>query len=85
MSTEYLQRIVNLERRDYDAIKKVAREKGLGGKSFSAALRLIIREWETLTNTITLKPGSGSCPNCYFFLPFMLTILPLTPDPDLQT
>jgi hypothetical protein len=55
MSTEYLQRIVNLERRDYDAIKKVACEKGLGGKGFSAALRLIIREWETFTHTITLK------------------------------
>ena len=38
MSTEYLQRIVNLECRDYDAIKKVTREKGLGGKGFSAAL-----------------------------------------------
>ena len=59
MSTEYLQRIVNLERRDYDAIKKVAREKGLGGKGFSAALRLIIREWETLTKTIIPKPDAS--------------------------
>ena len=59
MSTEYLQRIVNLERRDYDAIKKVAHEKGLGGKGFSAALRLIIREWETFTHTITPKPDAS--------------------------
>ena len=59
MSTEYLQRIVNLERRDYDTIKKVAREKGLGGKGFSAALRLIIREWEMLTNTIIPKPDAS--------------------------
>ena len=48
MPTVYLQRIVNLERRDYDAIKQVAQEKGLGGKGFSAALRLIIREWQDL-------------------------------------
>jgi hypothetical protein len=53
MSTKYLQRIVNLERRDYDTIKKVAHEKGLGGKGFSAAHRLIIREWETFTIKIT--------------------------------
>jgi len=59
MSTEYLQRIVNLERRDYDAIKKIAREKGLDGKGFSTALRLIIREWETLTNTITPNPDAS--------------------------
>ena len=57
MSTEFLQRVVNLERRDYDAIKKVAQKKGLGGKGFSAALRLIIREWGTFTCTITQKPG----------------------------
>ena len=52
MSTEYLQRIVNLERRDYDTIKKVAREKGLGGKGFSAALRLIIHEWEAFMTKV---------------------------------
>ena len=57
MSTEFLQRVVNLEHRDYDAIKKVAQKKGLGGKGFSAALRLIIREWGTFTYTITQKPG----------------------------
>ena len=59
MSTEYLQRIVNLERRDYDAIKKVTCEKGLGGKGFSAALRLIIHEWETFSHTITPKPNAS--------------------------
>ena len=41
---KYVRRIVNLERRDYDYIKQVAEEKGLGGKGFSAAVRLICRE-----------------------------------------
>ena len=46
MNTEYIQRIVNLEPSDYQAVKRCAQEKGFGGKGFSAALRLIIREWE---------------------------------------
>jgi len=53
MPTDYLQRIVNLERRDYDTIKQVAQDKGLGGKGFSAALRLIIREWQDLKSRLT--------------------------------
>jgi len=52
MPTDYLQRIVNLERRDYDTIKQVAQDKGLGKKGFSAALRLIIREWQNLKSKI---------------------------------
>ena len=48
MPTDYLQRIVNLERRDYYTIKQVAQDKSLGKKGFSAALRLIIREWQDL-------------------------------------
>jgi len=53
MPTDYLQRIVNLERRDYDTIKQVAQDKGLGKKGFSAALRLIIREWKELQSKIS--------------------------------
>ena len=53
MPTDYLQRIVNLERRDYDLIKQVAQDKGLGKKGFSAALRLIIREWKELQSKIS--------------------------------
>lgn len=52
MPTDYLQRIVNLERRDYDTIKQVAQDKGLGKKGFSAVLRLIIREWQDLKTKI---------------------------------
>ncbi len=42
---EYVQRFVNLEKQDYWIVKRLAAEKGLGLKGFSAALRLIIREW----------------------------------------
>lgn len=45
MATLYIQRQVNLEPRDYRAIRYMARHKGLGDRGFSAALRLIIREW----------------------------------------
>jgi hypothetical protein len=40
--------MVNLEARDYLLIRQVAQEKGLGKKGFSAALRLIVREWAHL-------------------------------------
>lgn len=43
---EFMPRCVNLEARDYRIVREAADEKGLGSKGFSAALRLIIREWE---------------------------------------
>jgi hypothetical protein len=46
--TVYVRRIVSLEQVDFDTIKRVALERGLGGKGFSAALRLIIKEWQVL-------------------------------------
>ena len=39
----YIRRIVSLEACDYRTIRKLPAEKGLGGKGFSAALRMIIR------------------------------------------
>ncbi len=44
--THYVCRMVNLEGRDYRLVRIVAKERGLGAKGFSAALRMIIREWE---------------------------------------
>ncbi|MCD6400520.1 MAG: hypothetical protein J7L73_01205 [Anaerolineales bacterium] len=41
----YIRRMVNLGKEDYWIIKRIAQEKGLGSRGFSAALRLIIREW----------------------------------------
>jgi hypothetical protein len=42
-SSQYVQRMVNLEPRDYRLVRRVAQEKGLGKRGFSAALRLILR------------------------------------------
>ena len=41
----YIRRMINLEQSDYWTVRRVVQEKGLGAKGFSAALRLIIREW----------------------------------------
>lgn len=43
---EFMPRFVNLEKGDYWIVKRAAEERGLGLKGFSAALRLIIREWQ---------------------------------------
>jgi hypothetical protein len=45
---KYVARNVNLEACDYRAVKQFCVQNGLGGKGFSAALRMIIREWAAL-------------------------------------
>lgn len=45
---EYIPRLVNLTLQDYRTVRRLAEEKGLGSKGFSAALRMIIREWSAL-------------------------------------
>jgi hypothetical protein len=49
MHTPYIQRMVNLESIDYRIVRRLAERKGLGRRGFSAALRLIVREWDYLT------------------------------------
>jgi len=39
-------RNVSLELKDYEIVSKFAKENGLGGKGFSAALRFIIRTFD---------------------------------------
>jgi hypothetical protein len=46
MPVQYVQRMVNFELSDYRLVKDCALEYGLGSRSFSAATRLIIREWQ---------------------------------------
>ncbi|MFC2053743.1 hypothetical protein ACFLV7_05515 [Chloroflexota bacterium] len=46
MPATYIPQIVNLEVNDVRLIRLVAEEQKLGEKGFSAALRLIIREWQ---------------------------------------
>ena len=45
MQRDYVPRMINLERSDYQIVKRFAETRGLGDKGFSAALRMIIREW----------------------------------------
>ncbi len=47
-TSRYINRMVNLEPRDYRIVRRAADDRGLGGKGFSAALRIIIREWEAI-------------------------------------
>ena len=46
MQRDYVPRMINLERSDYQIVKRMAEEHGLGDKGFSAALSMIIREWQ---------------------------------------
>ena len=46
MQRERVPRMINLERSDYQIVKRMAEKRGLVDKGFSAALRMIIREWQ---------------------------------------
>jgi hypothetical protein len=41
-----IRRIVLLDEQDWWTVQRAAREKGLGRRGYSNALRLIIREWD---------------------------------------
>ncbi len=53
---QFLSRLVHLTRQDYYTIRRLAVEKGLGA-NFSAALRIIIREWSSLRTNIPPPPN----------------------------
>jgi hypothetical protein len=46
MSHDYVPRMINLERSDYQIVRQMAEERGLGEKGLSAAIRMIIRDWQ---------------------------------------
>ena len=48
MRHEYIPRMMDFEPSDYQVVRRVADQRGFGEKGFSAALRLIIREWQEL-------------------------------------
>ena len=48
MPSKYIQRMFNLEPRDYKIIIRTAKDNGFGPKGHSAALRFILRDWEVL-------------------------------------
>ena len=60
--TNYINRQVNLEPDDYDAVWRLAQERGLGRKGFSAALRMIIREWVAY-RAAARQPWAGPMPS----------------------
>jgi hypothetical protein len=41
----FIRRIINFEAQDWAIVQQAARQEGLGGKGYSAALRGIIRQW----------------------------------------
>lgn len=45
MPVQYVQRMVNFDLSDYRTVKELVVEYGLGSRSFSAAVRIIVREW----------------------------------------
>ena len=49
MATDFVPRMINLEEVDYEIVLQAAEDHGLGERGFSAATRLIIREWEKLS------------------------------------
>ena len=44
----YIPRMINFSTKEFQIVNNVVRKKGLGGKGFSAAVRLIINEWHDL-------------------------------------
>jgi len=62
MPNVYITRLVNLEQSDFWIIKRVAQERGLGGKGFSAVLRMIIREWQKLQESPPASPSQEILP-----------------------
>jgi hypothetical protein len=58
MKSPYITRLVNLTPDDYNTVRRYTVEKALGGKGFSAALRMIIHEWDLLRRAFLHKPTS---------------------------
>ena len=54
----YIPRMINFSSKEFNIVSLVVRDKGLGGKGFSAAVRLIINEWYQLTHQG--NPSSGN-------------------------
>ena len=63
-TSRYLTRLVNLEPLDYHIVRQFAGEKGLGNTGFSAALRLIIREWSDFHRRPDSNLSQGASAAC---------------------
>ena len=47
MQRDYVPRMIDLERSDYNIVKHLAEKRGLSEETFLAALRKIVREWKS--------------------------------------
>jgi hypothetical protein len=56
----WIARRINLEDDDYWTVKRTALERGLGPRGFSAAARLIIRDWKAYRGTFGPLPARGT-------------------------
>ena len=56
MKHKYKPRMINFETHEFTIIRRVADERGLGTNGFSAALRMIVREWYAMTHPDDLDP-----------------------------
>ncbi|MGD2158774.1 MAG: hypothetical protein PVG32_17985 [Anaerolineales bacterium] len=54
--SKWITRRVNLDPKTYDTVKLAARDRGLGERGFSKALRQIIREWDVLKRRFNRYP-----------------------------
>lgn len=55
MPPTYVPQMVNLEVNDMRIVRQAANRAGLGEKGFSAALRIIIREWAAKNQVKTIQ------------------------------
>jgi len=62
--------MINLERSEYQIVRQMAEERGLGEKGLSAAVRMIIREWQGFQlqelNRITAEELTKMLVDCGF-------------------
>ncbi len=45
MRHDYVPRMINLERSDYQIVRQIAEERGLGENGLHAGVRMIFQEW----------------------------------------
>ena len=56
MPSKYIQRMFNLEPKDFRIITNTARDNGFGPKGHSAALRFILRDWKKMRQRFDSMP-----------------------------
>lgn len=55
---DYVTKNVVLEKQDLKAVNQVIKSRGLGTKGFSAAVRIIIREWSEMKKQVAQQSNT---------------------------